>query len=91
MSEAHAHLLLAIQRKQSEKSNGAGASDYSLCGPPHWDRAQWEAFKTQYGHYPFGLDGQGGFVSPRTYDNAPDWVFELLGQRVPPIRMRNPQ
>lgn len=90
-SYADKQMLLAVHRKQQEKGYGAGTSDYSQCGPPNWDREQWEAFKRQYGHYPFGLDGQGGFVSPPTYDNAPDWVYELMGQRPPPIRMVRPQ
>lgn len=83
-------LLLAVHRKQQEKSAGPASSDYSMCGPPNWDRSQWEAFRNQYGHYPFGLDGTGGFVSPPTYDNAPPWVFELMGMREPPIRMTRP-
>lgn len=87
---ANSQLLLAIHRKQAEKSTAPASQDYSSCGPPYWDRAAWEAFHRQYGHYPFGLDGQGGWISPPNYENAPDWVFELTGQRIPPIRMQRP-
>lgn len=91
MNYAQQQVLLALNRQDSERGSAvAGAMDYSVCGPPTWDRQAWEAFRNQFGHYPFGLDGQGGYVSPPTYDDAPAWVFELMGQREPPIRMRRP-
>lgn len=89
-SYAEKQILLAVHRKQSEKGIGAAAGDYSQCGPPNWDRGQWEAFKNQYGRYPYGHDGQGGFEQPPTYDDAPSWVFDLMGIREPPIRTRRP-
>ncbi len=88
MSYAENQLLLAIARKQGEKGSAPAAQDYSACGPPHWDRSAWDAFRAQYGHDPFGHDGKGGWITPPNYDGAPDWVFEKMGQRVPPIRMR---
>lgn len=87
---AETQLLLAIHRKQSEKGNAPAASDYSQCGPPNWDRQQWEAFRSQYGHYPYGPDSNGAMILPPTFDDAPSWVFELMGQREPPVRTRRP-
>jgi hypothetical protein len=89
-SYADNQLLLAIHRKQHDKGNAPGAMDYSLCGPPHWDRNAWEAYKQQYGHYPYGHDGQGGWLMPTLLFDAPDWVYELIGQRPPPIRPKRP-
>lgn len=92
MDYAQQQWLLSIARQDSERGSAVGgAMDYSVCGPPYWDRSAWEAFRNQFGYYPFGPDGQGGFVSPPTYEDAPSWVFELMGQREPPVRMRRPQ
>ena len=85
-SYAERQMLLAVHRKQNEKQAGAATGDYSQCGPPNWDRNQWEAFKAQYGSYPYGHDGKGGFITPSSYDQAPSWVFELMQIREPPIR-----
>ncbi len=88
-SYAERQMILAVHRKQQEASSRvAGEMDYGQCGPPNWDRAAWEAFKRQFGYYPFGHDGQGGFLTPPSYDEAPSWVFELMGLREPPVRPR---
>lgn len=81
---AQRRYLLQDYDKQTAANSGAGSSDYSDAGPPNWNRASWEAFKAQYGFYPYGNQG-GGFVSPSTYDGAPDWVYQLMGLRRPPV------
>lgn len=92
MNYAEQQVLLALNRQDSERGSAqAGASDYSVCGPPNWDRAAWEQYRAQFGSYPFGPQKDGGYLSPPTYDDAPPWVFELMEQREPPIRMRRPQ
>lgn len=66
--------------KEVLSSAGAGSAGYEKCGPPHWDRPSWEAFKAQYGHYPFSAN-----ELPPNFVGAPVWVYELCGLRVPPI------
>jgi hypothetical protein len=87
-SYAERAALVSQHKRQAERENArsAGDNDFSACGPPNWDRQQWEAFKGIYGFYPFGLDGKGGMVMPPTFENAPSWVFGLMGIREPPIR-----
>src|ERR1700731_4552673 len=90
-----AQLLLAQHAQQRMQTQlGQGADMRERAGPPNWDRASWESFKQAHGFYPYGFDGAGGFVTPKHYDGAPDWVFELMQipkGRIPPIRMRPPQ
>lgn len=66
--------------KQVVASGGAGASDFSSAGPPGWSRAAWEAFRQQYGRWPFSAE-----ELPPTMAGAPEWVYELLNMRKPPI------
>jgi hypothetical protein len=81
------HVLKAMQRQDSEKASlGAAQGDYSDVGPPGWNRAQWDAFKAQYGFYPFGWQ-HGTRVMPPTFEGAPDWVYELLEMRRPPVQV----
>lgn len=78
-------VLKAMQRQDSEKASlGAAVADYNDAGPPTWNRAAWDGFKAQYGFYPFGLQN-GTFVPLPSIAGAPDWVFEYMGQRRPPV------
>jgi hypothetical protein len=71
--------------RQTAQESGGGGADLSSAGPPSWNRSAWEAFKATYGFYPFGPQGDGGVVRPPTMAGAPDWVYELMGERRPPI------
>ena len=70
--------------KQMAAASGGGGEAVNSAGPPTWDRQAWEIFKAQNGFYPFGMQG-GGMVYPPTFAGAPDWVFELMNIRKPPI------
>lgn len=63
---------------------GAGAQDDGSAGPPYWNRSAWDRFYADKGFYPFGMQ-QGAMVYPETFEGAPDWVFELMGIRKPPV------
>jgi len=79
------HVLKAMQRQDSEKASlGAAAGDYNDCGPPVWNQASWDAFKAQYGFWPYGIQN-GTQIIPETFAGAPDWVFERMGIRKPPV------
>lgn len=81
---ALARAQAALQRQDYEKQvlsdgGGRGTSDYAACGPPSWDRASWEAFKAQFGRYPFSAEEK-----PPELLSAPAWVKELCGLRLNP-------
>jgi hypothetical protein len=69
--------------KQVVAQHGAGSTDYGDAGPPVWNRASWEAFRAQYGRYPYSA-----FELPPTFEGAPEWVYELMGLRRPPVQVR---
>lgn len=76
---------LARQDYERElRSHGSSGGSFDSAGPPTWDRGAWEAFKAQYGHYPYGMQN-GGMVQPPTFAGAPDWVYQLMGLRKPPV------
>jgi hypothetical protein len=81
----HRAFTLQDMEKNVLAQKGVGGADYGSAGPPNWDRGAWEAFKAQYGFYPFGGDGNGGFIHPPSYEGAPSWVYELMGLRQPPV------
>lgn len=66
-------------------SAGSSGGSFSECGPPSWNRQAWEAFKSQYGSYPFGPQFEGGYIYPSSFEGAPDWVYVLMGMRKPPV------
>ena len=79
-----------LRRQTEEAANlGPASASYEDAGPPTWSRAAWEAFKNQYGFYPYGFQ-QGTFVAPTSYEGAPEWVYELMGQRKPPVEVVPP-
>lgn len=70
--------------KQIAGEQGSSGDAFADAGPPNWNRASWESFKAQYGYYPYGNQG-GAMVHPPTFAGAPDWVYELMGLRKPPV------
>lgn len=66
--------------KQMVRDAGAGSASYGDCGPPNWHRASWEAFRAQYGKYPYTAS-----ELPPTFLGAPPWVYEFCGLRQPPV------
>lgn len=66
--------------KQMLAGSGSASADYGDAGPPYWNRASWEGFKAQYGKYPFSAE-----LLPPSFAGAPDWVYELMNLRKPPV------
>lgn len=66
--------------KQMLSERGVAQGDYGNAGPPYWSREAWEAFRAQYGFYPYSAE-----ELPPTFEGAPDWVYELMGLRKPPV------
>lgn len=78
---AHKNLARIEYERQNARNAGSGNSGgYEYCGPPHWDRAAWDAFKTQYGKYPYSAG-----ELPPTFAGCPDWAYKAMGLRVPPV------
>jgi hypothetical protein len=46
---------------------------------PYWDRSVWEAYKSQFGKYPFGPNEK-----PPSVQDAPIWVKEICGVKLNP-------
>ena len=67
--------------QQVVRQAGAASEDRASAGPPQWSRDAWEAHKAQYGEYPFKATGP----LPSTFDGAPDWVYDLMNMRKPPV------
>lgn len=76
--------MRAYQKQDYEKQvvadAGAGSAAFEMCGPPHWSRDAWDAFYAQYGFWPYSAS-----ELPPTFEGAPDWVYERMGLRKPPI------
>lgn len=79
------HLALArreaaLQRMDSENAilRDSGFNLDAAVGPS-WDRATWEAYKAQFGRYPFGPDNK-----PPNVLDAPTWVKQICGIRLNP-------
>jgi hypothetical protein len=81
LASLRAHKNLA-KKQYVQQTSGAsgGTSSQDL-----WNRAEWERIKREHGSYPFGPQRDGGFISPPTLAGAPDWAFELMNMRRPPI------
>jgi hypothetical protein len=86
-----ARVLKSLARMEYERQNTGGGgqvADVPLVQGStvvSWGtRAGWESFKAQNGFYPFGFQGDG-YVRPPSMAGAPDFVYELLGQRRPPV------
>lgn len=72
--------------KQTLGQTGSSGGAFDSAGPPTWDRSAWENFKAAYGFYPYGMQN-GTQVLPHTFAGAPDWVYELMGLRKPPVQV----
>ena len=76
--------MRAYQKQDYEKQmvaeRGAGSSAFEMCGPPNWSQPAWDAFRAQYGFWPYSAA-----ELPPTFEGAPDWVYERMGLRKPPI------
>jgi hypothetical protein len=84
---ANMRMLKNLARQDYERQvMGRATGDYGHAGPPDWDRNAWEAFRSQYGFYPYGVQN-GSMVYPPTFAGAPEWVYELMGIRKPPIEV----
>jgi hypothetical protein len=65
--------------KQVMQEAGTARADYGDAGPPNWNRQAWEAFKAQYGKYPYSAEER-----PPDLDTAPPWVKQLCGIHLTP-------
>ena len=83
---AHKNLARQDYERQMRDQGSSGAA-FDTAGPPTWNRQAWEAFRQQYGFYPFGMQN-GTVVYPPTFAGAPDWVYELMGLRKPPVTVQ---
>lgn len=83
-SPAMLRAMRAYQKQDYEKQmvadRGQGAAGLDQAGPPTWSQAAWDAFHAQYGFWPYSAA-----ELPPTFDGAPDWVYERMGLRKPPI------
>lgn len=77
---AHKRFARQDYDKQVVAQGGTAAQDYGDAGPPYWNPASWDAFKAQYGRWPYSAG-----ELPPTFDGAPDWVYQRLGLRKPPV------
>lgn len=81
------NVSLALQRREAaiahmDSENAAlRQANFNLdaAGHPYWDRQTWEAYKAQFGRYPFGPDHK-----PANVLEAPPWVKEICGIRLNP-------
>jgi hypothetical protein len=48
-------------------------------GPPTWDRSTWDAFRAQFGRWPYDASNK-----PPDVANAPAWVKEICGIKLNP-------
>lgn len=78
------HFAKMEYERQVAQASGGGATGIEAAGPPSWDRGAWESHKAQFGEYPFKATGP----LPSTFEGAPDWVYQLMGLRRPPVDVR---
>lgn len=81
------NVALALARREAALSNmdseanqlrGSGFNLENAVGPS-WDRSVWEAYKAQFGKYPFGPEHK-----PPDVLTAPTWVKVICGIRLNP-------
>lgn len=68
--------------RQMAAAGGGGGAGLEAAGPPVWSRAAWDSFHAQFGRWPFTAT-----ELPPSFENAPDWVYELMGLRKPPVQV----
>jgi hypothetical protein len=70
----------ALHNMDSEAASLRGSGfNLDAAGPPSWDRSVWEAYRAQFGRYPFDAGNK-----PPDVLNAPTWVKELCGIKLNP-------
>lgn len=89
MDISQRRLVAALARQTQERATAQAArGDYGDAGPPFWNQSSWEGYKNQYGSYPFGPQPDGSMIYPPSFEEAPDWVFELMNLRKPPVGVK---
>lgn len=83
MRDPTTHFQRMEYERQVAQASGGGATGLDAAGPPSWDPAAWEQWKEQYGEYPFSAHHL-----PPTFEGAPDWVYQKMGLRKPPVQVR---
>lgn len=81
MDAAHQRAFARMYRDRSLAAGGG--DDFNAMGPPVWDRAAWDRYRAKYGRWPFSYE-----ELPPSFEGAPDWVYELMNIRRPPIEVR---
>jgi hypothetical protein len=78
--------MIARQKQDYEKQvvseAGAAKADYGSAGPPTWSREAWDAFRAQYGTWPYSAS-----ELPPTFAGCPDWAYQRMGLRKPPMEV----
>lgn len=69
--------LANMDSEQAQLRNSGFNLDQATA--PYWDRGVWEAYKAQFGRYPFGPENK-----PPDVLNAPTWVKQICGIRLNP-------
>ncbi len=65
----------ALARMDSENAKLRNSGfNLEMAGAPYWDRATWEAYKSQFGEYPYNATSK-----PEDVQNAPSWVKKICG------------
>lgn len=74
----HQQAALAAMDDENAKLRGSGFN-LDAAGPPSWDRQTWEAYRAQFGSYPFGPGHH-----PPDVVQAPPWVKRICGIALTP-------
>lgn len=70
----------ALAHMDTENATLRGSGfNLDAAGPPYWDKQTWEAYKAQFGRYPFSAEDK-----PPDVVNAPPWVKKLCGIALTP-------
>ena len=74
------HQAQALQRMDDENAKLRSTGfNMEAAGPPFWDRGVWEAYRGQFGDWPFGPGHK-----PPDVVNAPAWVKRICGIALTP-------
>lgn len=77
--------ILKMQASRQTASSAPSGGSFDDAGPPYWNQASWDAFHAKYGSWPFGPQADGGYIQPTTWEGCPDWAYERMGLRKPPV------
>lgn len=74
------HQAAALRSMDDENARLRGSGfDLTSAAAPYWDRSVWEAYREQFGEYPFGPGHR-----PPDVVGAPTWVKKLCGIALTP-------